>query len=1155
MLLGPLARSTRLASSSSSSSLSSSFTTRLASSEMTDPWTNTWPQGAAAASASASAKSKAPVPPKLVSNPPVNGTSVSSSVPLGHFDLTASVNFAAQEQKVLNYWKQIDAFQTSLKLSQGKPRYTFYDGPPFATGLPHYGHLLAGTIKDVVTRYAHQTGHYVERRFGWDCHGVPVEFEIDKKLCITSAKDVEKLGIDKYNAECRAIVMRYSKEWEATVNRIGRWIDFDRDYKTMNTSFMESVWWVFKQLHDKGQVYRGFRVMPYSTGLTTPLSNFEAGQNYKDVADPAVVVSFPLKRDPSVSFLAWTTTPWTLPCNLALCSHPDMDYVKVKDGKTGALYILMEKRLEMLYKDPNQYTILEKFKGSHIKGWPYEPIYPYFASYADKGAFVMLNDTYVTDEGGTGIVHQAPAFGEDDYRVCVAHKVVSGEGDIVCPVDASGIYTEEIKDYAGQYVKTADKQIMKDLKRAGRLIQQSTLTHSYPFCWRSDTPLIYRTISSWFVRVSNIKDELLKANEATYWQPSHVKEKRFANWLENARDWNISRNRYWGTPIPLWVSDDLEEIVAVGSVEELRQLSGCGPIVDIHRESIDHITIPSKKGKGVLRRTSEIFDCWFESGSMPFAQQHYPFENKDIFPQIFPADFISEGIDQTRGWFYTLLVLSTHLMGTAPWKNLIVSGLVLAEDGKKMSKRLKNYPDPNDIIDKYGADAVRLYLVNSPAVAADTLRFKEKGVKDLLAQVFIPWYNVLRFFFTQIAVLKKEFNHTYKYDPAHDIKSENVMDRWILASTQSLIGFTRQEMAAYRLYTVTPRLLKMIDELTNWYVRFNRRRLKGENGLQDAVNALDTLAEVLYSLCRLMAPFTPFITENMYQVLRSNVMLPRNDGDDRSIHFLAVPDVKEQYFDDDIQRAVSRMQTVIEAGRVIRDRKMLPVKTPLRELILINADPHFLSDVQGLESYVVEELNIRAFTTTSNESAYGISYKLEPDMKALGRKLGSKLKGVKAALSGLAGDKVQAFLKSGRLTVEGVDLTESEVVVVRSFADNKAGGDRKYETHSEKDVLVVMDVALDQSLIREGLAREIVNRVQQLRKKTGLVVTDEVDYRFKITKDSQNELAAVMQDTAEFLAKQLKQPLIQGLVQQNVIAEEEQEVGNSNFTLALVKKG
>jgi isoleucyl-tRNA synthetase len=580
---------------------------------------------------------------------------------------------------VLEFWKEIDAFRTSVELSKGRPTFTFYDGPPFATGLPHYGHLLAGTIKDVVTRYAHSTGHYVERRNGWDTHGLPVENEIDKTLGIKGPSDVEAMGIATYNGHCRSIVMKYASEWERTINRMGRWIDFQNDYKTLDPTFMESVWWVFKQLFEKGQVYRGFRVMPYSLGCATVLSNFEANSNYKDVIDPAVVVSFPLVSDPKVSLLAWTTTPWTLPSNLALCVHPDFVYVKIKDGETGDIYILMENCLNILYKDPKKakFEILEKLKGSDLKGLEYQPLFDYYAD--RKGtAFRVVVDTYVTNDSGTGIVHQAPAFGEDDYRVCTANKIISGEADLPCPVDATGHFTTPVKDYEGMNIKEADKPIQKDLKQKGRLIRQSQISHSYPFCWRSQSPLIYKAVPSWFVRVTPIVEKLLKNNEQTYWVPEAIKEGRFHNWLANARDWNISRTRYWGTPIPLWVSDDYEEIVAIGSVEELHRLTGDTTITDLHRESIDHLTIPSQKGKGVLRRIPEVFDCWFESGSMPYAKIHYPFENKEEFESNFPADFIAEGIDQTRGWFYTLMVLSTHLFDKPAWKNLIVNGLVLA---------------------------------------------------------------------------------------------------------------------------------------------------------------------------------------------------------------------------------------------------------------------------------------------------------------------------------------------------------------------------------------------------------------------------------------------------------------------------------------------
>jgi isoleucyl-tRNA synthetase len=529
--------------------------------------------------------------------------------------IPTNISFPKEEEKVLKFWKEIEAFKTSLALSRDRKPFVFYDGPPFATGLPHYGHLLAGTIKDVVTRYAHSTGHYVERRNGWDTHGLPVEYEIDKTLGIKGPEDVMKMGIPAYNAHCRSIVMKYAGEWEKTITRMGRWIDFENDYKTLDPSFMESVWWVFSQLFAKGLVYRGFRVMHYSPGCSTVLSNFEATSNYKTVSDPAVVVSFPLVDDPNTSFLAWTTTPWTLPSNLALCVNPAFVYVKIKDGETGSLYILAEDRLDILYKDPKKakFTVEEKFKGSDLVGKKYVPLFDYFADRKEH-AFRVISDGYVTNDSGTGIVHQAPAFGEDDYRVCKATKIVTGESDLPCPLDASGKFTDEVSDFAGLFFKDADKPIQKELKQRGRLIRQTQISHEYPFCWRSDTPLIYKAVPSWFVRVEPVIDKLLKNNDATYWVPSNLKDGRFKNWLANARDWNISRSRYWGTPIPLWVSDDLEEIVAVSSIEELHKLTGDTSITDIHRDKIDHLTIPSKQGKGVLRRIPEVFDCWFESG-------------------------------------------------------------------------------------------------------------------------------------------------------------------------------------------------------------------------------------------------------------------------------------------------------------------------------------------------------------------------------------------------------------------------------------------------------------------------------------------------------------------------------------------------------------
>uniref|UniRef100_F6X341 Isoleucine--tRNA ligase, cytoplasmic n=1 Tax=Ornithorhynchus anatinus TaxID=9258 RepID=F6X341_ORNAN len=1034
-----------------------------------------------------------------------------------------TISFPAEEEKILQFWSKFNCFQECLKQSKNKPRFTFYDGPPFATGLPHYGHILAGTIKDIVTRYAHQSGFHVDRRFGWDCHGLPVEYEIDKTLGIKGPEDVAKMGIVEYNNQCRAIVMRYSTEWKATVTRLGRWIDFDNDYKTLYPQFMESVWWVFKQLYDKGLVYRGVKVMPFSTACNTPLSNFESHQNYKDVQDPSVIVTFPLDEDESVSLIAWTTTPWTLPSNLALCVNPELQYVKIRERATGKLYILMEARLVILYKSESEYEILEKFPGISLKGKKYKPLFEYFIKCKDNGAFTVVVDNYVKEEEGTGVVHQAPYFGADDYRVCMDFNIIQKDSVPVCPVDASGCFTADVAEFSGQYVKDADKNIIRTLKERGRLVLASTFKHNYPFCWRSDTPLIYKAVPSWFVRVECMVDKLLKNNDQCYWVPEFVREKRFGNWLKEARDWAISRNRYWGTPIPLWVSDDFEEVVCVGSVAELEELSGT-KITDLHRESIDHLTIPSRGGKGALHRVSEVFDCWFESGSMPYAQVHYPFEKRKEFEDAFPADFIAEGIDQTRGWFYTLLVLATALFGKPPFKNVIVNGLVLASDGQKMSKRKKNYPDPVSVIVSYGADALRLYLINSPVVRAENLRFKEEGVRDVLKDVLLPWYNAYRFLIQNVLRLHKEEEREFLYNENTVKESSNITDRWILSFVQSLIGFFQTEMAAYRLYTVVPRLVKFVDVLTNWYVRMNRRRLKGENGIEDCVMALETLFSVLFSMCRLMAPYTPFLTELMYQNLKT-LIEPASirEKDTLSIHYLMLPQVREELIDKKMERAVSRMQSVIELGRVIRERKTIPVKYPLKEVVVIHQDPEALKDIQSLEKYILEELNVRQVTLSTDKNKYGITLRAEPDHMVLGKRLKGAFKTVMASVKELKSEQLEEFQKNGTIVVEGHELHGEDICLKYTF-NQITGGASQYEAHSDAQILVLLDVTPDQSMVDEGMAREVINRIQKLRKKCNLVPTDDITVYCKAQPEG-GYLDSVIKSHTDFIFATIKAPL------------------------------
>jgi isoleucyl-tRNA synthetase len=1024
--------------------------------------------------------------------------------------------------------------KTPRAKNQSPQKFTFYDGPPFATGLPHYGHILAGTIKDTVTRYAAMSGRYVERRAGWDCHGLPVEYEIDQTLNITHRSQVLAMGIDKYNATCRSIVTRYTSEWEATINRLGRWIDFENDYKTMDPTFMESVWWVFQQLYQKGLVYQGYKVMPYSTACTTPLSNFEAGLNYKEVKDPAVVVSFPVVTKDAAAdaaathhLIAWTTTPWTLPSNLALCVNPDLDYVRLLDKPSSKIYILAKSRLAQLYPVMNNkkkwqpamaaelYEIQEEMKGTALVGLRYKPLFDYFCHTPDSDRyFRVVADAYVTDDAGTGVVHQAPAFGEDDYRVCLAHGIVVKGGEVPCPVDADGNFTDTVVPVAGMHVKKADETLMALIKDMGRLVQKDVLLHTYPFCWRSDTPLIYKAVPSWFIKVEEIRDRVVANNKQTYWVPVEVKEGRFHNWLADARDWAVSRNRFWGTPIPIWANADLTEMVCIGSIDQLEQATGVRA-TDLHRESIDDLEIPSKQNPGtMLRRVDEVFDCWFESGSMPYAQSHYPFENKDEWEKGFPADFIAEGLDQTRGWFYTLMVLSTALFDKPAFKNNIVNGMVLAADGQKMSKRKKNYPDPNVVIRKYGADALRMYLVNSPVVRAESLKFREDGVLGVVKEVFLPLYNAFRFFLQNIERWE-EGGRKFIPDVEKMKATTNPTDIWIQAEAQGLIKFVHAEMTAYRLYTVMPSLVTFGTQLTNWYVRLNRERLKGNEGNNadaEAETGLQVLYDVLLDITILMAPFTPFITEFFYQHLRKfqpsykdavnggGTSNPVRPGKSDSVHFLRLPQYDESRLNAQAVEAMEALQSIVEQGRNAREKRNISLKFPVKTVVAILRNPadHVVAGITGpLKTYILSELNAWDFQVVPQKQEHDwVTLSLAPNFKVLGKKLGKKMKDVQKAVVAMTHEEAVKCLEAGTLDVEGCVL-DVAIDLESKFEFSKEGDNWEASSKADGSLVVAVDCTQDEITMSSGMSRELMNGIQQLRKNAGLDLKDVVEVFFE----------------------------------------------------------
>lgn len=1062
------------------------------------------------------------------------------------------------EKDVSEYWKTvgekdangnpIGAFKQSLKLSENKPHFVFYDGPPFATGLPHYGHIVGSTLKDIVPRYKTQTGYYVPRKWGFDTHGLPIEFEIEKKLGIKTKQQVLDYGIANYNEECRKIVMKYSKEWKTTIDRIGRWVDMDNDYKTMDPAYMQSVWWVFKELFNKGLVYRGFKVMPYSMGCATPLSNFEANDNYKDTLDYSIVVRFLVQDSESrfghknVSFLVWTTTPWTLPSNLMLCVNESLQYVLVNvvtenkhtgDEITNEYAILQKDCCETILQG-KKFTILSEFMGNELIGVSYVPMYKYFEKFRDRGAFKVCADKFVKVDSGTGIVHCAPGFGVDDHRVCQELDIITktnSDYSAPVPLDANGCFVDPVHKYLGKNVKDCEDDIVQSLKERGLLFTKNKEKHPYPYCWRSDTPLIYRTCDCWFINVEKIRDSVIKNNKETTWVPSHIRDNRFGKWLEGAVDWCVSRNRFWGTPIPLWVSDDGEEVVCIGSVEELETLAQLpsGSVKDLHRHNVDHITIPSKKHKGNLKRVDTVLDCWFESGSMPYGQHGYPFngDNKGDFQF---ADFIAEGLDQTRGWFYTLMVLSTALFDKPAFKNVIVNGIVLNEKGEKMSKRKRNYPEPTKVLDEFGADALRLYLISTPVVHAQDLKFKKDDIRDIVRKYHYMIRNVVKFYEEMIGFHDNLSTKKFKLFDLSDylpLQNLDVLDHWILACVNDLYENIRKDMDKYRLTRISYHLFKFIDQLSRWYVNLNKHRFKD---MKTTETCLLILGNCLYHFSVIVAPFTPFIAEWLYTKLKPQFATAKNAGFPKfdSVHFIQIP-AKPVCGQDETSKLLlgdmDMFQTIVDVVRAVRTKRLVPsTKMPLRKITVVS---QLSTRLESLKGHLKDELNVFDIEYTDDEERF-IEYSVQLDIHKIKptltnpRIIGQLLKEIKKLPKG----KVHSIVSNKKdilfATEIGLPKVEYQYLIVKkNNKENVPGVPHNTKIVARNNIVVIVDDAIDDQLIEEYQARCFIRNYQESRKEAGLQITDKIDLEIACTGKDATKYLEMLEKYRDFIMERI----------------------------------
>ena len=1017
--------------------------------------------------------------------------------------VSTKLDFTSREEKVLKFWKENKIFEKSIEEKKDLPTYTFYDGPPTANGKPHIGHVLTRVIKDMIPRYQTMKGHKIIRKAGWDTHGLPVELEIEKELGIDGKEQIEAYGLDPFIRKCKESVWKYKGMWEEFSGKVGFWADMDNPYVTYHNTFIESEWWALKKIWDDGLLYKGFKIVPYCPRCGTPLSSHEVAQGYKTVKERSAVVRFKVIGEDAY-FLAWTTTPWTLPSNVALCVNPDENYCKVKAADGYTYYMaeaLLDKVLggmaeklvkeEKLAEGTPAYEILETYKGKELEGKEYEPLFEctkeYVAKLPQKGHYITC-DSYVTMSDGTGIVHIAPAFGEDDANVGRKYDL-----PFVQFVDGKGDMTKETP-YAGLFVKDADKPVLVDLEKAGLLFDAPKFEHEYPHCWRCDTPLIYYARDTWFIKMSAVKDRLVKNNNTVNWIPEGIGKGRFGAWLENVQDWGLSRNRYWGTPLNIWECS-CGKRHAIGSIEELKSMSdNCPDDIELHRPYIDAVTIKCPDCGGEMKRVPEVIDCWFDSGAMPFAQWHYPFENQDIFEDNFPADFISEAVDQTRGWFYSLMAISTLLFDKAPYKNVIVLGHVQDKDGQKMSKSKGNAVDPMDALNKYGADAIRWYFYSNSAPWLPN-RFHEDAVVEGQRKFMGTLWNTYAFYVLYANI--DEFDPT-KYTLEYDKLS--VMDKWLLSKLNSMVKSVDDNLGNYRIPESTKALAEFVDDMSNWYVRRCRERYWAKDMPQDKINAYMTLYTALVTLCKAAAPMIPFLTEDIYQ----NLVRTVDKNAPESIHLCDFPEVNESMIDPELEASMDEVLKVVVFGRAARNTANIKSRQPIANM--------YIKAAKTLDDYFVDilrdELNVKNVEFKEDLSAF-TAYSFKPQLRTVGPKYGKHLNAIKEYLANVDGNKAMSELKADgviKFTADDTEIALAEEDLLIDVA--KMDG---YVTEGDNYVTVVIDTTLTPELIEEGYVREVISKIQTMRKDSDFQVTD----RIKVYVTGNAKIAEVMEKNAD----------------------------------------